>query len=340
QLNERRLVDLIDVWYAAYAIDDSRHTALNRLYSILLHNAINSGSPEDSMRRDLDDQTGSKSQNTTTEQLKMVITLLALTNQPLSTEMITEITTVPVDKLVLLLQGMSSVFRIPDAFRSSGGDASAEAKRQAIEPYSQSFIDFIVSGGRINEEETFHVRLGNYTSKFAAMTLDVVCRPQTKRISRAVEYSALCWHHYVLTGLSPVDFDRRLFSFRSCATRGLETLSKASETQHGRGRRIIGVAYAATIIALAFPKPDITEETFTDFISIFKSVEKHASSSPNAPPIPTEPEERLLKKAEELTDHQARSLSSMAVSNCSRVYVDTKGYSSPIPRHGGNLCTE
>ncbi|KAH7090955.1 hypothetical protein BKA62DRAFT_834938 [Auriculariales sp. MPI-PUGE-AT-0066] len=363
QLNERRLVDLIDVWYAAYAIDDSRHTALNRLYSILLHNAINSGSPEDSMRRDLDDQTGSKSQNTTTEQLKMVITLLALTNQPLSTEMITEITTVPVDKLVLLLQGMSSVFRIPDAFRSSGGDASAEAKRQAIEPYSQSFIDFIVSGGRINEE-TFHVRLGNYTSKFAAMTLDVVCRPQTKRISRAVEYSALCWHHYVLTGLSPVDFDKTLVQLpllRNCThwrsgavkgfssmtrghleilasmcdrllkgttrdafQRGLETLSKASETQHGRGRRIIGVAYAATIIALAFPKPDITEETFTDFISIFKSVEKHASSSPNAPPIPTEPEERLLKKAEELTDHQAH----------------TKGYSSPIPRHGGNLCTE
>ncbi|KAH7099213.1 hypothetical protein BKA62DRAFT_831872 [Auriculariales sp. MPI-PUGE-AT-0066] len=348
QLNERRLDEMVVAWETTHyrsAIAGSLYHALDRLYYIVVHKAITSDGPEGPMRRNLNDQTGSEPQDTTTEQLKMVIAFLALRTQPLSTEMVAEITTIPVDKLVVLFQGMSSVLRIPDAFRSSGGDVPGEAKRQAVEPYSQSFLDFIVDGVRSTEED-FHVRLDNYTSKFAAMTLNDVCRPQTKHISRAAEYSALCWHHYLLTGISRIDFDKTLVQlpllrnsthWRSGAVKGfstmtrdhlktlsstcnsllksdtrdafqegLETLRKASETRHGRGRRIIGVAYAATIIALNFPRSDISGESFTDFISVFKSVEKDASSSPDAPPIPTEPEERLLKKAEELTDHQAR----------------------------------
>ncbi|KAH7094172.1 hypothetical protein BKA62DRAFT_783961 [Auriculariales sp. MPI-PUGE-AT-0066] len=152
---------------------------------------------------------------------------------------------------------------------------------------------------------------------------------------------------YLLTGLSRIDFDKTLGQLRllrnythwrsgavkgfSTMTRGhfkilsntcnnmlkvdtgdacrsgLETLRKAIQTRHGRGLRITGVAYATTIIAFEFPRPDISGKTFTDFISVFEFVEKDASSSPDAPPIPTEPEEKHFKKAEELTDHQARS---------------------------------
>ncbi|KAH7102290.1 hypothetical protein BKA62DRAFT_756687 [Auriculariales sp. MPI-PUGE-AT-0066] len=345
QLNERRLDEMMIAWETTRydsAIAGSRYHTLDRLYYILLHKAI---AIEDPMITDRDAHTSSQPEDTTKERLKTVIALLVLRTQPLSTEIIAEITTVPVDQLVVLLQGMSSILRLPDVFRSSGGDIPVEAKRQAIEPYSQSFLDFFIDA--VRSKEDFHIPLDNYTSKCAAMVLNVVCRPQTKPISRAVEYSALCWHHYLMTGLSGIDYDvtvaqlqllrdythwhsgavegfstmthdhlKRLAStcrsLLKSATddafhKGLETLHKASETRHGRGRRIVGVAYAATTIALAFPRPDISEESFTDFISVFNSVEKYAQSSPDAPPLPTEPEEQLLKKAEELTDHQARS---------------------------------
>ncbi|KAH7087942.1 hypothetical protein BKA62DRAFT_646604 [Auriculariales sp. MPI-PUGE-AT-0066] len=344
QLNERRLDEMMVAWETTdydSAITGSLYHALDRLYYIIVHKAITSGGPEAPMRRKLDDQTGIQPQDTRTEQLKRVIALLALRTQPLSTDILAEITTVPVDKLVALFQELSSVLRLPDAM---GDVVPAEAQRQAIEPYSQSFLDFLADGVR-SDEEVFHVRLDDYTSKFAAFTLNNVCsRPQLERISPVAEYSALHWPHYLLAGILRMDFDKtiaqlsllrnsthwhsgavkafstttrdhlKVFSnacnnllkpaARDAFQSGLETLREASETRHGRGRRIIAVAYAATIIAFEFPRPDISGETFTDFISVFKSVEKNASSSPDAPPIPTEPEEKVLKKAEELTDHQ------------------------------------
>ncbi|KAH7093870.1 hypothetical protein BKA62DRAFT_56274 [Auriculariales sp. MPI-PUGE-AT-0066] len=311
-INERRLNDMIVAWETTHynsAITGSLYHALDRLYYIILHRVITSGGHEDTTRGDLDDRTGgSEPEDTTKKQLKSVIALLALRTQPLSTEMIAEITAVPFDKLVVLLRGMSSVLRLPDAGLS---DFPVEAILQVIEPYNSSFLDFVIDGVRSGQED-FHIRLDDYTGKCAAMVLNVICRPQTQHISRAIEYSASSWQQYLLTGLSGIDYDGTLSQlqllqnythWRSEAVKSfskirpdhlkilastcsgllkranrdlfqmvLEALREASETRHGRGRRIIGVAYAATIIALAFPKRGIANESFTNFIRCVHTV--------------------------------------------------------------------